>query len=88
MRRWPGSRSSSGTCRAAGETPPGSPSPPPAPRSVTDSPRPLSRDELQQQNQLLENQLRHMRSQHSGGNGLPAMSLSLLAILLPMDLLL
>ncbi|GAB0200576.1 hypothetical protein GRJ2_002523100 [Grus japonensis] len=41
-----------------------------------------SRDKLQLQNQLLQNELQAMRSQHSGGNGLPATSLSLLALLL------
>ncbi|KAM6369315.1 uncharacterized protein J5M81_014385 [Pluvialis apricaria] len=47
-----------------------------------------SRDKLQLQNQLLEKQLQDMRSQHSGGNRFLAMSLSLLALLLPMMLLL
>ncbi|CAM9766692.1 unnamed protein product [Bubo scandiacus] len=47
-----------------------------------------SRDKLQQENQILEKQLQDMRSQHSGGNRLPATSFSLLALLLPGVLLL
>ncbi|XP_071434139.1 bone marrow stromal antigen 2-like [Pithys albifrons albifrons] len=40
------------------------------------------RKELQLQNQLLQDQLRAMRSQSSAGNRLPAVSFSLLALLL------
>ncbi|XP_032843443.2 uncharacterized protein LOC116960357 isoform X2 [Tyto alba] len=47
-----------------------------------------SRDELQLKNQALEKQLQDMRSQHSSGNRTPAVSLSLLALLLPGMLLL
>ncbi|XP_076215339.1 uncharacterized protein LOC143170713 [Aptenodytes patagonicus] len=46
------------------------------------------RDKLELQNELLQKQLQDMRSQHSGGNRLPAVSLSLLALLLPRMLLL
>lgn len=46
------------------------------------------RDKLELQNELLQKQLQEMRSQHSGGNRLPAVSLSLLALLLPRMLLL
>ncbi|KAM9265703.1 uncharacterized protein RDI95_013118 isoform 1-T1 [Morus bassanus] len=42
-----------------------------------------SRDKLQLQNRLLQEQLQDMKSQHSGGSRLPAVSLSLLALLLP-----
>lgn len=47
-----------------------------------------SRDKLQLQNQLLQNHLQDMKRQHSGGNRLSAVSLSLLALLLPGMLLL
>ncbi|KAM9618955.1 uncharacterized protein ACIBXB_019371 [Morphnus guianensis] len=47
-----------------------------------------SRNELQLQNKHLQKELQDMRSQHSGGNRLPAASLSLLVLLLPGMLLL
>lgn len=47
-----------------------------------------SRNELQLQNEHLQKELQDMRSQHSGGNRLPAASLSLLVLLLPGMLLL
>lgn len=78
MRRWPSSRSSWGTCGAAGE-PRASPRVPSPALSLTVPVPP--RDKLQLQNQLLQEQLQDMR-QHSGGNGDPAVSLSLLALLL------
>lgn len=46
------------------------------------------RNELQLQNEHLQKELQDMRSQHSGGNRLPAASLSLLVLLLPGMLLL